>query len=572
MINILYTSSSEYCLAPIAEHLTEKYNKNFGFELNIESSIIGGISKLNKSSREYLKKNNIQNHPDINSYKKITDILIEIKIDDNTPPSVFVPGYPTTLIWNLSSNSLKNQDSEIIFENIENKINEQIETLLEYNYLSSLFTATKKTRFILNSLKNGIIAHDLNRRIAYFNKAAEDITGYSKEEVLGKDCHDVFPGNFCGCKCSFQENNENLTDNLDSNYYINFTSKDGIHKKLEMNLNTIKNNKDEPYGILAAFEDKSLEFDMANKLGKIESFEGIIGKDPKMQEVFNLIKTVSDSNVPVVISGASGTGKELVAKAIHNESPRANKPFITVNCGALPEGLLETELFGHLKGAFTGAVKNKKGKFELADGGTIFLDEIGEISQAMQIKLLRVLQEGTFEKLGSETTIKVDIRVISATNKNLNEEINKGNFREDLYYRLCVMPINLPPLKERRGDIPYIADYLLRRELNNHNKDLALSQKSIELLCNYEWPGNIRELQNWLQFAILKCSDKQLIHPIPFPIYNKSIKANKNYKKKLSSNTIKEALNKTEGNKAKAAKLLGIGRATLYRYLKSYNL
>ncbi|MCK5758335.1 MAG: sigma-54-dependent Fis family transcriptional regulator, partial [Clostridiales bacterium] len=298
-------------------------------------------------------------------------------------------------------------------------------------------------------------------------------------------------------------------------------------------------------------------------------------QDEKMLEMFDLISDLAQSNVSVLIQGASGTGKELVAAAIHNEGPRANNMFVPVNCGALPETLLESELFGHVKGAFTGAVRDKKGRFELADKGTIFLDEIGDISAAMQVKLLRVLQEGCFEKVGGEETIYVDVRVVSATNKNLSEEIANGRFREDLYYRLNVVPVWLPPLRERRNDIPLLADYILRQTLESSSAEdnIELSGDALGIMMSYDWPGNVRELQNWIQFALVRCKGTIIMpeHLPPMPashLYPHTVQ----HKRKLDINIVKEALLRTSGNKVKAAKVLGVSRATLYRFLDTAEL
>jgi transcriptional regulator with GAF, ATPase, and Fis domain len=310
---------------------------------------------------------------------------------------------------------------------------------------------------------------------------------------------------------------------------------------------------------------------------KIEhSFAGIVGKDEKMLELYDAIRELAESNAPVMIQGESGTGKELVASAIHNEGPRRHKQFVPVNCGALPDGLLESELFGHCRGSFTGAIRDKKGRFELADGGTIFLDEIGDLSTAMQVKLLRVLQDGSFEPVGSEKTLKVDVRVISATNKDLQKEIKDGRFREDLFYRLCVVPITIPPLRERINDIPLLAENILEWSAKeSHKEKVSLSPEVLDILMGHHWTGNVRELQNVLQFALIKCRGK-VIKPEYLPISisqtnrlptYKHPPSRRHRKGKLDSKIVEDALKKTHGNKLEAAKLLGVGRATLHRFL-----
>ncbi|UCD85899.1 MAG: sigma-54-dependent Fis family transcriptional regulator, partial [Deltaproteobacteria bacterium] len=314
------------------------------------------------------------------------------------------------------------------------------------------------------------------------------------------------------------------------------------------------------------------ELNQLRKRLKVEhSFAGIIGRDDKILELFDTIKELAEATVTVLVLGESGTGKELVASAIHNEGPRKDKQFVPVNCGALPDGLLESELFGHVKGAFTGAIRDKKGRFELADGGTIFLDEVGDLSPAMQVKLLRVLQTGCFERVGGEKTIKVDVRIISATNKSLEKEIAAGRFREDLYYRLCVVPINMPPLRERISDVPLLAEYFIEREAKRSGQEkISLSSEALAMLMDYNWPGNVRELQNVLQFALVKCHG-QVIEPQHLPLTiqkaDMTTLGRSQRKRKLTSKAVADALRQSKGNRLKAAKLLGVSRATLYRFL-----
>jgi len=279
-------------------------------------------------------------------------------------------------------------------------------------------------------------------------------------------------------------------------------------------------------------------------------------------------------NLPVLVQGESGTGKELVARNIHDASPRKDKPFIAVNCAALPHELLESELFGHAKGAFTGAIRDKKGRFELADGGTIFLDEIGEMDPAVQVKLLRVLQENSFERVGGTQTIKVDVRLISATNRELDEEVKSGGFRLDLYYRLCVVPVMVPPLRDRPGDIPLLIDHFLVRSSGQiSNKVPRVNQTVLSLLKEYNWPGNIRELQNVVQFALMKCKGQTIdVEHLPAYIEENVQLGSMNTlcgrKRKLDEQSVLAALRKTGGNKVEAAKDLGVARATLYRFIK----
>jgi PAS domain S-box-containing protein len=310
-----------------------------------------------------------------------------------------------------------------------------------------------------------------------------------------------------------------------------------------------------------------------------QGIAGMVGSDPKMVELGASILELAGEDVPVLILGESGTGKELVASAIHRAGPRAAKNFVAINCGAMPDTLLETELFGHVKGSFTGAIRDKKGRFELADGGSIFLDEVGDLSLAMQVKLLRVLQEGTFEKVGAETTCTVDVRVISATNKDLQREVAARRFREDLYYRLSVVPLTVPPLRERLADIPLLAAHILDEEARRSDRrndparphrTVTLSPDTLARLLVHRWPGNIRELQNVLRFALIKCKG-DVIRPEHLP---PSLAAPgggacgaKGRKPKISEAAAAAALAQAGGRPGEAARALGVSRATLYRHL-----
>jgi len=437
--------------------------------------------------------------------------------------------------------------------------------------IEKIITIKENLERVLDNLKDGIIAHDLKRRIFFFNQQAEKITGFSRKDVLGKDCHKVFGAPFCGERCSFRKSKPTLMDNYE--YPINILNKNGEIKNIEMSFNRMDDENGKIFGVIAFLRDVTNILSLKIRAGKLNSFANIIGQDTKMLQVFQQIRDVADYNYPVHISGETGTGKELVAAAIHNESQRAGASFLPINCGALPENLIETELFGHVKGAFSDAIRDKKGRFELADRGTILLDEVTELSKNVQVKLLRFLQEGTFEKVGGEKTISVNVRVISATNKNLKKEVRNKNFREDLYYRLNVIPVSIPPLRERKNDIPLLIDHFLKQaEEDYKQKPPGISKEALSLMMDYHWPGNVRELQNAIQYAIVKCSNN-LITPNELPVElkeNKKPVTKRGPSKKLDFDTIKSALEKTGGNKSKAAKLLGVGRATLYRFLSEH--
>jgi sigma-54 dependent transcriptional regulator, acetoin dehydrogenase operon transcriptional activator AcoR len=299
----------------------------------------------------------------------------------------------------------------------------------------------------------------------------------------------------------------------------------------------------------------------------------IIARDRKMKDVFWQINNVAEYDYSVHIFGETGTGKELVAEAIHMASPRRNGPFVPINCGALPESLIESELFGHVKGSFSGAIRDRKGRFELADSGTIFLDEVAELSRHMQAKLLRFLQDGKFERVGGEKTIFVNARVISATNKDLKKEMKKNRFRDDLYYRINVVPVHLPPLRERKIDIPLLVDHFLKQAIRRYNRNpVAVSDEAMALLAEYPWPGNVRELQNAVQYSFVKSNGVEITpDDLPMEIDDTRLFINKNgVSRKLNVERVEFAMEKAGGNKAKAARLLKVGRATLYRFLNEH--
>ena len=452
------------------------------------------------------------------------------------------------------------------FENLICKFKELAETQLAMLFKN--MADRKSLEYILNNLKEGIFAHDLDRRILFYNDGAEKILGFSREEVLGKDCHEIFGEALCGNRCSFCTTEPTLEDKKDHTLHI--TTKNGLKRMVDMSIILMKDDNNQDIGALATITDLTELIELQMDTEKIFSFSNIIGRNKKMISVFKQIRDVTDYDFPVHISGETGTGKELVAHAIHNESHRGGAPFVPINCGALPEGLIESELFGHVRGAFSGAIRDKKGRFEMADGGTVFLDEVSELPKLMQVKLLRFLQEETFEKVGGEKTISVDARIISATNKDLKQEVENGNFREDLFYRLNVIPIAVPPLRERKTDIPLLVDHFLKQFPGHKGrKEFKIADKALSMMMDYRWPGNVRELQNCIQFSIVRCKGS-MIRPTDLPLELKQFtpkKSKRGPSRKLDPLAVKEALIKTGGNKVKAAKLLGVGRATLYRFI-----
>lgn len=498
-----------------------------------------------------------------------------------TPLDGLFPGNPAQVQWNVPDSMADKNDLTAV-RTVRDDIRRLVDDLFDKGYLDALTYVKQYADLVLDHISEGVIAHDMQRRILYFNAAAERITGHKREDVLNRDCHVALSGGLCGGKCSFCDD-QPLPSEGESRE-LEICTRQGERRRVGMTLHYMNNQRGEQVGIIACFRDVTREVRLARRLGEIDQFAGIIGRDPKMLALFDLIPELAESNAPVLIQGESGTGKELIAAALHNEGPRAGKLFVPVNCGALPEGLLESELFGHVRGAFTGAVRDKKGRFELADGGTIFLDEIGDVSPAMQVKLLRVLQEGCFEHVGGEKTVRVNVRVISATNKELTKEMAAGRFREDLFYRLGVIPLTVPPLRDRPTDIPLIAHHILERAVREAGRPpLSFSDEAISLMVSYPWPGNVRELQNWIQFALIKCKSgairlehlppaalkslQTLASVSPSPASGSALTSIGKERIKLDHDTVRIALERTAGNRVAAAKVLGVSRATLYRFL-----
>jgi two-component system response regulator HydG len=317
--------------------------------------------------------------------------------------------------------------------------------------------------------------------------------------------------------------------------------------------------------------------DLRARIEPTAEFSGMVGKDPKMQVIYKLIEDVAPTDATVLIQGESGTGKELVARAIHQHSSRREKPFVVINCSAYPSTLLESELFGHEKGAFTGASRRRAGRFEQADGGTVFLDEIGEISQTAQIKLLRVLQSQKFERIGGEQTLAVDVRILAATNKNLLEQVKAGQFREDLFYRLNVIPIQLPPLRERQNDIPLLARHFLRVFSERQKKELReFGSEAMRIILNYRWPGNVREIENTIEHAVVLAKGSAVEAVDLPPLLAGSGAQGPPAASKTITDTevrlLREVLEECNWNKTEAATRLGISRSTLYEKIKKYQL
>jgi len=487
-----------------------------------------------------------------------------------------MPGPPAVLSWDIPEPAQMTPISELEREGQYAECLETIETFVRMLFVGGFYKCLEERKHhlaaVLDNLTDGIIVHDNMRRISFFNSAAERITGFDAKDVIGRYCQDVFNGGFCQHKCNFKDGNVPEFDHI--RYPLDFLSRDGDMKKLDMSVVPMADADGENVGVIAVFSDRTQQYRLEQRLGEEHSFSGIVGRDHDMQAVFRMIRDLSGSEAPVLVLGETGTGKELVAGTIHNESRRGDGLFVPVNCGALPEGVIESKLFGHVRGAFTGAVRDRKGRFEMADGGTIFLDEVAELPAHIQVKLLGVLQEGTIERVGGEGSIKVDCRVISATNRNLRQMMQEGRFREDLYYRLAVVPLYIPPLRDRRNDIPLLAEHFLRKmSRGDDGGKVSFAPGTMDIFMDYDWPGNVRQLQNAIQFALVKSRGED-IEPVHLPpdiiarfTHARQMSKKPGRKKKLDRESVRQALRKAGGNKAKAARALGVSRATLYRFI-----
>ena len=430
---------------------------------------------------------------------------------------------------------------------------------------------------ILDSIVEGVFTVDKDLKITYFNKPAEKITGVPKEEALGQFCFEVLRSNICESACPIKNSIESGKESI--NMQVNILRSDSKQIPISINASVLKDKKGNIIGGVETFRDLSTIEALRKEIRQNYTFEDIISKNHKVLELFNILPNIAESETTVLIQGPSGSGKELFARALHNLSFRKNGPFIPINCGALPDTLLDSELFGYVKGAFTDAKKDKPGRFSLAKGGTIFLDEVESISPATQVKLLRVLQEKEYEPLGSTSPVKSDVRVISACKEDLLPLVNNDKFRDDLYFRLNVVKIELPSLIERRDDIPLLIDHFIEKFNHKMGKYITqISQDVLEILMYYNFPGNIRELENVIEHAFVMCANEimQLEHLPPELQARKTHSSQKHKSNHLLQDserkTILDALTKNNWNKVETAKELNLHRSTLWRKMKQLEL
>ncbi|MBU0481779.1 MAG: sigma 54-interacting transcriptional regulator [Proteobacteria bacterium] len=433
------------------------------------------------------------------------------------------------------------------------------------------------TETILDSISDGVFTVDLNYHITSINQAAQEISGVSREEALGKTCMEVFQHGQCGKNCALQETMETGGSVLSKCTHI--INAKGQSIPVTVSATPLLDRDSNIIGVVQTFRDLSLIEKLKSELEGRVQIGNMVTRSPAMRKIVEVLPQIATSDSTVLIKGNTGTGKELVAHAIHSLSHRSTKPFVALNCGALPETLLESELFGYKAGAFTGANKDKIGRFGMAEGGTLFLDEIGEISPSLQVRLLRVLQEKTYEPLGATESLQSDVRVIAATHRNLATLIDEGKFREDFYYRIKVIQIDLPPLKDRKEDIPLLVNHFISRFNSIQNKTIrGISHEVMALLMAHDFPGNIRELENIIEHTFVLCPD-DFITPACLPEDFMRGRSKKEVStgmetvvQAVESQTIIDALKRNNYNRVAAARDLGIHKSTLFRKIKHLDI
>jgi PAS domain S-box-containing protein len=436
-----------------------------------------------------------------------------------------------------------------------------------------------RLKIILDNLDIGVLTVDRGNHISFFNTVAEKITGYARSELLGKACTKVFGPRFGK---DFQRAPTLLDDeNGHIRVETDLTTREGQHIPIRANYVALKNEEGEVVGGLTTISDLSLQYHYKSAIQGQYTYYDMVGRHPEMQKIFEVIPVIASSDATVLIEGPTGTGKDLLAKIIHNVSDRADRKLIKVNCASLPDNLLESEMFGYVKGAFTGADRDKPGRFQLADGGTIFLDEIGDLPLPLQAKLLRVIEDREFYALGSRQTTRVDVRILSATNQNLKQLVDEKKFREDLYYRLNVMRLELPALKSRKSDLPLLIEHILKRICTTKNTNISrIDESAMEVLLNYDYPGNVRELENILEHALIICRG-DTIERKHFPLWLLKNEASDASDDSISGSArrawdekerIVDTLRRYRWNRSTTARALNMDRTTLWRKMKKYQI
>jgi len=430
---------------------------------------------------------------------------------------------------------------------------------------------------ILDSIADGVFTVNADWRITSFNRAAEEITGIPREEALGRPCCDVFRASICETECALRQTLETGRPVVNRTIYI--INSDGDRVPISVSTALLRDEQGRVIGGVETFRDLSLVEALRREIRQQHTFEDIVSRNHRMRELFDILPEVAASESTVLIEGESGTGKELVARAIHDLSPRREKPFVAVNCGALPETLLESELFGYKAGAFTGAERDKPGRLAAAEGGTLFLDEISDMPPPLQVRLLRFLQERTYEPLGANEAVKADVRILSATNRDLSALVREEKFRSDLYYRVNVVRLVLPPLRERREDIPLLVEHFIARFNRLRGKNIrGVSPEALACLMRHDYPGNVRELENAIEHAFVLCRGEEIgLEHLPAVFgtaapKRPSVEPPRANLKDIERHLIADALRRHHGHRGAAARELGIHKSTLHRKIKALRI
>jgi len=437
--------------------------------------------------------------------------------------------------------------------------------------------ASMTTEMILDSVADGVFTVDREFRITSFNRAAEQLTGVKRQDALGRPCCEVLRASICETACALRQTLATGRPIINKAVFI--LDSHGNRVPISISTGVLRDSKGEVVGGVETFRDLSFAEQLYRELEASDRFVDIVGRSQAMRQIFQLLPQIADSPTTVLIEGPSGTGKELLARAIHRLSPRRDKAFVAVNCAALPDTLLESELFGYKAGAFTDAKHDKPGRFAVANGGTLFLDEIGDISPALQSRLLRVLQERVIEPLGCVEPIPVDVRIVVATHRPLAKLVRKGVFREDLFYRINVVRIELPALRDRREDIPLLIEHFVSKFNRLHGKGiLGVSDEVLSHLMEYSFPGNVRELENIIEHAFVLCRGNLIeIEHLPPSVRGEEGFRNRSLRQGLTLREmervlIQDALRRHRGHRTAAARELGIHPSTLFRKMKSLGI
>lgn len=516
-----------------------------------------------KKSEDYITES-------LQSSRTFTNLPLDIKTKQKKTKNVLAsitpiiksPGNVTSVVFVF-------RDTNEMYELTEELREKTTELINQRNRLDAIF----------NSNIEGTYTIDEDWNITSFNTSAEKITGYSKEEAVGKKCWEIFKSNVCRNGCHMEQTMELGKSTIGNELEI--INKNGEKIAIRVNSGILLDNENRKIGAVETFIDLSEIVNLTAHLTEKFRFQNIIGRNREMEKIYSILENVSQADSTVLITGESGTGKELAARAIHLNSSRRAGPFVAINCSAFVESLIESELFGYEKGAFTGAVKTKIGKFEIAKGGTLFLDEIGDLSGAVQTKLLRVIETREYERVGGNDILKLDARIIVATNKNLNEEIKSGKFREDLFYRINVINIHLPPLRERLDDLPLLVNSFINKYNQIFNKNIKhFSTAAYDKLLHYDYRGNIRELENIVEHCFILC-DSDIIEPehlperirrFEKPVTNENNINSREVFKEKEKEIIINLLRKNNSNRSKTAEELGINPSTLWRKMKKLGI